>query len=36
MTRRGYEDGLLMGLWLGGCLVVAVAVVSYLLGAYLR
>jgi hypothetical protein len=35
-NRLGYEDGFLMGLWLGGCLVIAVAVACYFIGTFLR
>lgn len=34
-NRLGYEDGFLMGLWLGGCLVIAVAVAAYYIGRLL-
>lgn len=35
-NRLGYEDGFLMGLWLGGCLVIVVAVSCYFIGTFLR
>lgn len=31
-NRLGYEDGFLMGLWLGGGLVITVAVAAYYIG----
>lgn len=34
-NRLGYEDGFLLGLWLGGCLVIAVAVAAFYIGRLL-
>lgn len=34
-NRLGYEDGFLMGLWLGGGLVIAVAVAAFYIGRLL-